>query len=520
MADAPHVVILGSGVAGLVAAHELSERGLAVTVIEAAPIPGGRTSSWRDARGREVDTGLHVVADHYVNLVEILGRLGAARHLQWFTKHLYLHAQRKPLGWHFSPWRPPFHLIRPFLVVPAPLSARVGMSIAGLRISTRSQADLSEFDDIPYIEWHRRHRMGDGFLLDLAEAASDAAAFLGVEEAAARPVLSWMKYLMRNQHAGDVGLFTGSLHDCLVRPLVDAIERRGGQVRTGTAAVALERQHGGSRDRIAAVRVAPSAVVGALHNASGEVPLQPGAATERIACDAVISALSVQGFQRLVGRELARAAGVAPALDLTTTPAMSLLLWFDRPIAPAPPGAPLISGCAMRDMLDLAVVGRAPAGAPGSVYQFVITHARERWQRSDQDIVAEVVRDLARVWPAARAARVVDHALERIEAAMFAAIPGAHRLRPDARTRMDNFFVAGDWARHEANASMEGAAVSARLAADALLRSLGQPGVELRTPPDPVGIELLGRVRQQVNHVRGAMDRGMQRAWSRAWSRT
>jgi 15-cis-phytoene desaturase len=500
MVTAPHVVILGSGVAGLVAGHELAERGLAVTVIEAASIRGGRTSSWRDARGRDLDTGLHVVADHYVNLIEVLGRLGATRHLRWFTKHLYLHAERKPLTWHFSPWQPPFHLIRPFFAVPTPLAARIGMSIAGLRISMRSQADLAELDEIPYIEWHRRHRMGDGFLLDLAEAASDAASFLGIEEAAARPVLSWMKYLMRNQRAGDVGLFTGSLDDCLVRPLRDSIERRGGRIRTGLAAVELEREG----QRVTAVHVAPSAVTGPLHSASGDVPLQVGAPRERIACDAVVSALSVQGFQRLFGRDLARDAGVLPAFALTTTPAMSLLVWFDRQIEPAPPGAPLVSGSAMRDLLDLAVVGRAPAGALGSVYQFVITHARQRWDRDDEAIVAEVVRDLARVWPASQTAHVVDHALERIEAAMFAAVPGAHRLRPTARTHLPNLFLAGDWTRHESNASMEGAAVSARLAADALLRSLGQPGVAVRTPPDPIGIEMLVRARQRI---KGAQQR-------------
>jgi 15-cis-phytoene desaturase len=497
MGTAPHVVILGSGIAGLIAGHELAERGLAVTVIEAASIPGGRTSSWRDARGRDLDTGLHVVADHYVNLIEVLGRLGATRHLHWFTKHLYLHAERKPLHWYFSPWQPPFHLIRPFFAAPAPLPARLGMSIAGLRVSMRSQAELAELDDIPYIEWHRRHRMGDGFLLDLAEAASDAASFLGIEEAAARPVLSWMKYLMRNQRAGDVGLFTGTLSDCLVRPLVDAIERRGGRVRTGVAAVAFEREG----QRITSVHVAPSAVTGPLHQAGGEVPLQPGAPRERIACDAVISALSVQGFQHLFAGALARDAGVSPALALTTTPAMSLLVWFDRRIEPVPPGAPLVSGCAMRDLLDLAVVGRAPENAPGSVYQFVITHARQRWDRDDQAIVAEVMHDLARVWPASQSARVVDHALERIEAAMFAAVPGAHRLRPTAATRLPNLFLAGDWTRHESNASMEGAAVSARLAADALLRSLGQPGIAVRTPPDPVAIELLVRARRRFRDV-------------------
>ena len=44
----PRIVVLGSGIAGLVAGHELAQRGLPVTVLEAAPMPGGRTSTWRE----------------------------------------------------------------------------------------------------------------------------------------------------------------------------------------------------------------------------------------------------------------------------------------------------------------------------------------------------------------------------------------------------------------------------------------------------------------------------------------
>src|SRR5215471_16106832 len=39
------VAILGGGVGGLSAAHELAERGFAVTVYEAAPGPGGKARS-------------------------------------------------------------------------------------------------------------------------------------------------------------------------------------------------------------------------------------------------------------------------------------------------------------------------------------------------------------------------------------------------------------------------------------------------------------------------------------------
>jgi uncharacterized protein with NAD-binding domain and iron-sulfur cluster len=444
-----------------------------------------------------VDTGLHVVADHYANLIEVMGRLGATRRLRWFRKHLYLHTAREPLSWYFSPYKPPLHLLRPFFIMPAPVPARLGMALAGLRIASRTQAELAEFDDITYGEWHRRHRMGNGFLLELAEAGADAAAFLSADEAAARPVLSWMKYLMRNERAGDVGIWTGSLGECLVAPLVRAIEQRGGKVRTGTAALRL--RHEGSR--ITGVDLAPSAVVGAFHASDGRVPLAEGGALEMLGCDFLVSALSVQGFQRVIGADLAREAGVSPALSLTTTPAMSLTVWFDRKIHPMPPGAPLVTGCAMRDLIDLETLGRTPAGAPGSVYQFVITHARQRERLSDQEIVNEAVTDLARIWPAAQGAQVVDFAVERVSAAMFAALPGAHRLRPTARTRIGNFFMAGDFTQHEANASMEGATLSGRLAADALLRSLGAPGIPVRQSPVPVGTEFLRVVRRGLKRL-------------------
>jgi 15-cis-phytoene desaturase len=45
MPDAPSVLVLGGGVAGMTAAHELAERGFKVTVIERRAIPGGKARS-------------------------------------------------------------------------------------------------------------------------------------------------------------------------------------------------------------------------------------------------------------------------------------------------------------------------------------------------------------------------------------------------------------------------------------------------------------------------------------------
>jgi uncharacterized protein with NAD-binding domain and iron-sulfur cluster len=156
----------------------------------------------------------------------------------------------------------------------------------------------------------------------------------------------------------------------------------------------------------------------------------------------------------------------------------------------------------MRDFVDLGSVGRKPADAAGSVYQFVLTRAAERLAESDQEIADAVVRDLRQVWPGARNATMVDYAIERLGAAMFAARPSAHRLRPTTKTALSNLILAGDYVKHDLNASMEGAALSGRMAANAILEQLGAPLVPIRRAPDPTVVPVLRRLAQPLRRTR------------------
>jgi len=59
----PPVAIVGGGLAGLVAAHELRRRGIAVTVYEAGKQVAGLATSFRDADGFVCDFGAHFITN-------------------------------------------------------------------------------------------------------------------------------------------------------------------------------------------------------------------------------------------------------------------------------------------------------------------------------------------------------------------------------------------------------------------------------------------------------------------------
>jgi uncharacterized protein with NAD-binding domain and iron-sulfur cluster len=439
-------VVLGAGIAGLVSALELLRAGCAVTLVEAGPFAGGRASSWKTPAGLASGTGLHVVGNHYTNLLDILRSTGAVKKMVWWDDHFYLRPGRKPVVWRYNRLPAPFHLLRAAVNMPAPLGTRWRLARAGLEIRRTSHEGLAALDSMTYLEWHRARKLGDGFVRDLAEIAADAAMFLPLERVSARAVLSWLKYMTASRAAGRIGTWRAPLGEGLIQPLVDAIHALGGEIRFQMAAVRVAV----NESRVEHVAVRPTGCTRPCFEAEGRI--ETNGPEERLGCDAVISALPVQYLRGLVD---------LPAVALRTVPAISLTIGFDRRIQPAPEGAPLVSGCSIRDFI------RVDDG--GSVFLFLMSRAEEWLTRSDEEIVETVTRDFRALWPGAVEARPVRWVVERIGAAMFAATPGTHALRPGTRTGIANLFLAGDWVRHDLNASMEGAALSGRLAAQAVL---------------------------------------------------
>jgi squalene-associated FAD-dependent desaturase len=69
------VAILGAGYAGMAAAVTLAQRGIAVTVFESGPVPGGRARRVT-SQGRELDNGQHIFVGAYTHLFGLMRAVG------------------------------------------------------------------------------------------------------------------------------------------------------------------------------------------------------------------------------------------------------------------------------------------------------------------------------------------------------------------------------------------------------------------------------------------------------------
>src|SRR5262249_18822481 len=120
----PHVAVVGGGIAGMSAAIELAERGLRVTLLEAANMLGGKVRGWRDADGDSVEHGLHGWWLEYANFRDLLARAGLTANLtELVGPFTILHRDGIVDRLTFSDLPSPFHV----------LGALGGLKSVGLR---------------------------------------------------------------------------------------------------------------------------------------------------------------------------------------------------------------------------------------------------------------------------------------------------------------------------------------------------------------------------------------------------
>jgi 15-cis-phytoene desaturase len=449
-------IVIGSGLAGLSAAFELAEKGLSVLVIEAEPQVGGRTSNWK-ADGMDVESGIHKFVGFYKEFPKLLRRAGIdlddvfiyqdeveIRVAEGGDKNSDPKKRRRNGRFGVS------MIFRPFKTIGGALGNRELLSwkdkwqlskfmIAG---TLRFLRDPQSLDRISVAEYARQMGVGDNVINTVIFSLSSGLFFLPPERYSAYPffALSWAA--TKRTYKSRLAIFRGGMTTVMAAPLATAIEKRGGHFLLGTRAERITTENG---------KVTGIVAEGAVYRAPRVV-----IATQIAPAKKIVSA-SFEG-QKPNDSELEKLlslpdmSGVAVQLELES-PGIS-----DDHIIFGPNS--ILGTFAEQSHTTF-------RESDGRISTF-LTPTEPFMNMSDEEVVASVLDDLMRqgvnVMNRVRNSVVVRHPSE-----FYLLEPGSEALRPRQRTSIDGLALAGDYTKQNYICSMEGAVVSGRLAAKALL---------------------------------------------------
>jgi protoporphyrinogen oxidase len=224
------VVVIGAGAMGLAAAHHALKSGHAVTLIEAAPEPGGMAAHF-DLGGLSIERFYHFVCKADQATFALLAELGLADKLRWVATSM---------GYYFDgalhPWGDPVSLLRfPHLSLLQKLRYGAMMFLASRR------TDWSGLEQVSAKDWITRscsesvyeRLWAPLFRLKFFEYADNiSAAWIGTR---IRRVGTSRRSMLQEE----LGFLEGG-SETLVQALVKSIRAQGGTIRLRTPAVRIE----------------------------------------------------------------------------------------------------------------------------------------------------------------------------------------------------------------------------------------------------------------------------------------
>ncbi|MGZ8750924.1 MAG: FAD-dependent oxidoreductase [Pseudonocardia sp.] len=494
--DGTEAVVVGGGIAGVSAAMVLAERGVAVTLLEAAPTLGGRLGAWPhtlpDGTDQVVEHGFHAFFRHYYTWRAILRRidpeLGFLRPVGGYPVLSRTWAPEDLTG---LPAAPPLNLLALFARSPSLGLRDLFGSDTGLAselLAYDRERTTARFDDMPAAEFLAGLGMSDRAQAMLFEAFARSFFAQPGALSAGELIAMFHYYFLGNPEGIGFDAPDTDYLTCIWAPFAAYLDKHGATVRTGSrvralapaAAVARRDDIAGTRqpretavpDGRAAHRWRVETDDGGLTTAHVVLATEPGGLRDLFAASPDAAAAAP-----LLAAKAARVA-VAPPFAVTR-------LWLDRDVAPE---RPTFSAVSREPTLDSITVysrlerpsAQWAARTGGSVVEL---HSYACTAPDVDTATARMRAELAALWPETAGAQVV-HRQQRMEATAPTFPPGGAGSRPLPSGEARGIRVAGDHVETPfLTGLMERAAASGVLAANDVLAEVGADPEPIRGVP-------------------------------------
>ena len=474
------VAIVGAGLAGLSAAVDLVDAGHQVAIYDSRPFVGGKVGSWIDADGNHIEMGLHVFFFNYANLFALMRKVGAFENLlPKAHTHTFINkgGEIGELDFRF-PIGAPFNGLKAFFTTSQltwldklknALALGTSPLVRGIIDYEGAMKTIRALDRISFADWFRSHGGSDGSLKRMWNPIAYALGFIDTENISARCMLTVFQMFAANTEASKLNLLAGSPAEYLHKPILDYIQARGATLHLRRRVREIEYSESNGQVTVTGLQIAD------------------GDSVERVEADAYLAACDVPGIQRLLPEAWRKWSEFDNIYKLDAVPVATVQLRFDgwvTELGDREQRHQLDRATGLDNLLytadaDFSCFTDLALSSPkdyyregqGSLLQCVLTPGDPFIAMKNEDIAQHVLKQVHELFPSSRELNMTWSNVVKLAQSLYREAPGMDPFRPNQKTPIANFFLAGSYTQQDYIDSMEGATISGRRAATAMLEA-------------------------------------------------
>ncbi|WOL04236.1 zeta-carotene desaturase [Canna indica] len=469
------VAIVGGGLAGMSTAVELLDQGHEVDIYESRPFIGGKVGSFVDKQGNHIEMGLHVFFGCYSNLFRLMKKVGAEENLLVKDHtHTFVNkgGQIGELDFRFT-LGAPIHGIRAFLTTSQLKLYDKARNAVALALSPVVRAlvdpdgalqEIRDLDDISFSDWFLSKGGTRASIQRMWDPVAYALGFIDCDNISARCMLTIFALFATKTEASLLRMLKGSPDVYLSGPIRKHIMDKGGRfhLRWGCREIFYEKSPDGETyvTGIAVSKATEKKIVKAdAYVAACDVPgikrLLPSQWREWDLFDNIYKLVGVP----VVTVQLRYNGWVTELQDLEISRQLVRAVGLDNLLYTPDADFSCFADLALTSPEDYYIEGQ------GSLIQAVLTPGDPYMPLLNDAIIEKVQRQVVNLFPSSQGLEVIWSSVVKIGQSLYREAPGNDPFRPDQRTPVTNFFLAGSYTKQDYIDSMEGATLSGRQAA-------------------------------------------------------